>query len=44
MRRLTKTLFHCPSCGRIIKDEGIGYQVVREPTLELSLGLEVGTA
>jgi hypothetical protein len=43
MHRLTKTLFHCPTCGRIVKAAGIGLEVVRAPTLELSLGLEVGT-
>jgi ribosomal protein L37AE/L43A len=43
MHRLTKTLFLCPTCGRIVKDAGIGLEVVRAPTLELSLGLEVGT-
>ena len=42
MHRLTKTLFHCPTCGRIVADRGIGMEVVRQPTLELSLGLEVG--
>ena len=42
MRRLTKTLFHCPSCGRIVADRGIGMEVVREPSLELFQGLEVG--
>jgi hypothetical protein len=43
MHRLTKTLFQCPTCGRIVKDAGLGLEVVRAPTLELSLGLEVGT-
>ena len=42
MRRLTKTLFHCPSCGRIVAARGIGIEVVREPALALSQGLEVG--
>jgi ribosomal protein L37AE/L43A len=42
MHRLTKTLFHCPTCGKIVKDAGIGMEIVRQPTLELSLGLEVG--
>jgi hypothetical protein len=44
MRRLTKTLFHCTSCGRIVADRGIGMEVVREPSLELFQGLEVGAA
>ena len=42
MRRLSKTLFHCTSCGRIVADRGLRLEVVREPTLELSRGLEVG--
>jgi hypothetical protein len=43
MHRLTKTLFQCPTCGRIVKAAGIGLEVVRAPTLELALGLEVGS-
>ena len=42
MRRLTKTLYHCTSCVRIVEDQGIGMEVVREPSLELFQGLEVG--
>jgi hypothetical protein len=42
MQRLTKTLFHCPSCGRIVAHRGLHWEVVRQPTLELSVGLEVG--
>jgi hypothetical protein len=42
MRRLTKTLFHCTSCGRIVAHQGRGMTVVREPTLALFKGLEVG--
>jgi predicted RNA-binding Zn-ribbon protein involved in translation (DUF1610 family) len=43
MQRLTKTLFHCTSCGRIVAARGLGREVVREPALALSQGLEVGT-
>jgi ribosomal protein L37AE/L43A len=43
MHRLTKTLFRCPSCGRIVENNGISVQVVREPTLTLAFGGEVGT-
>jgi ribosomal protein L37AE/L43A len=42
MQRLTKTLFHCTSCGRIVAARGLRLEVVREPTLALSQGLEVG--
>jgi hypothetical protein len=42
MQRLTKTLFHCTSCGRIVAARGLHLEVVREPTLEISQGLEVG--
>jgi hypothetical protein len=42
MQRLTKTLFHCTSCGRIVAAHGLRLEVVREPKLEISQGLEVG--
>jgi hypothetical protein len=43
MQRLTKTLFHCTSCGRIVAARGLRLEeVVREPALALSQGLEVG--
>jgi len=41
MHRLTKTLFHCPACGTITKDQGLGTEIVRRPQLELALGREV---
>jgi len=43
MQRLTKTLFHCTSCGRIVAIRGLGLEVVREPALALSQELEVGS-
>jgi hypothetical protein len=41
MHRLTKTLFHCPTCGTITRDQGMGTEIVRKPQLELALGREV---
>jgi hypothetical protein len=41
MHRLTKTLFHCPTCGTITRDQGMGTEIVRKPKLELSIGREV---
>jgi hypothetical protein len=42
MHRLTQNLFHCPSCGSITRNQGMGTEIVRGPKLELSLGKEVG--
>ncbi|MBV9481641.1 MAG: hypothetical protein JO249_12940 [Acidobacteria bacterium] len=43
MERLTKTLFRCPACARVVVKQGMGMAVVREPRLELSLEQEVGS-
>jgi ribosomal protein L37AE/L43A len=42
MQRLSKTRFHCTSCGRIVEDRGLHLAVVREAALTLFQGLEVG--
>jgi len=44
MDRLTRTLFHCAGCGSIVKDQGMGLEIVRAGGAELSLGKEVGFA
>ena len=44
MERISRTLFHCANCGTIVKDQGIGIEVVRTPRLELTLGKETGWA
>jgi hypothetical protein len=41
MHRLTQSLFHCPSCGTITREQGMGTEIVRQPKLELTLGREV---
>jgi hypothetical protein len=44
MERISRNLFHCANCGTIVKDQGIGIEVVRTPRLELTLGKEAGWA
>lgn len=40
MQRISRTLFHCAGCGMLLKDQGLGIEIVRRPQLEISLGKE----